>query len=78
MGAWGGWALAPNTASMGRDCRSHIYSVAEGPPHVQTGSDFFLLFGKDFQSVFRTFPSIGWRQEIASNQESRAPFLIET
>src|ERR1700719_2362844 len=23
MGAWGGWALAPNTASMGRDFRSH-------------------------------------------------------
>src|ERR1700722_14855561 len=25
MGAWGGWALAPNTASMGRDFRSHRY-----------------------------------------------------
>jgi hypothetical protein len=24
MGAWGGWALAPNIASMGRDNRSHI------------------------------------------------------
>jgi hypothetical protein len=55
MGAWGGWALAPNTASMGRDCHSHIYSVAEGPPYVQTGSDFFLLFGKGFQSAFRAF-----------------------
>src|SRR3984885_985846 len=30
MGAWGGWALAPNTASVGRDCRSHPYRSPEG------------------------------------------------
>src|SRR5450631_3407778 len=40
-GAWDGWALAPDTASMGRDYRSHIYCVAEGSPNVQTTRDFF-------------------------------------
>src|ERR1700733_8902292 len=30
MGAWGGWALAPNTASVGRDCRSRPYRSREG------------------------------------------------
>jgi hypothetical protein len=53
MGAWGGWALAPNTASMGRDNRSHTYSVAQGPPNVQTGGEFFLLFGSCFQNHFQ-------------------------
>ena len=41
MGAWGGWALAPNTA-MGRDYRSHMKLVAEGLPHVQNGRRIFL------------------------------------
>jgi hypothetical protein len=40
-GRWGGWALAPNTTSMGRDDRSHIYSVAAGSPHVQRVRQFF-------------------------------------
>src|SRR5437660_12868419 len=41
MGAWGGWALAPNTA-MGRDYRSHMKLVAESLPHVQNGRRIFL------------------------------------
>jgi hypothetical protein len=43
MGAWGGWALAPNIA-MGRDDRSHMKLVAERPPHVQKRPAFFLTF----------------------------------
>src|SRR5260370_5273883 len=39
--AWGGWALAPNTASMGRDNRSHSYCVAAGSQHAQTEFGFF-------------------------------------
>src|SRR5258705_13989636 len=39
--AWGGWALAPNTASMGRDNHSHRYCVAAGSQHVQTDFGFF-------------------------------------
>jgi hypothetical protein len=35
MGAWGGWALAPNIASMGRNYRSHIGLVAGDAPDVQ-------------------------------------------
>ena len=30
MGAWGGWALAPDTASMGRDYRSHLDRSRQG------------------------------------------------
>src|SRR5436190_23065540 len=39
--AWGGWALAPDTALMGRDDRSHRYCVAAGSQHVQRTWDFF-------------------------------------
>jgi len=41
MGAWGGWALAPNTASMGRNYSSHIGLVAEGAPDVQGALEIF-------------------------------------
>src|ERR1700733_12382633 len=48
MGAWGRWALAPDTTSMGRDYRSHTYSVAAGVPHVQRGWRIFLTFWQEF------------------------------
>src|SRR5579871_501441 len=41
MGAWGGWALAPDTA-MGRENRSHIPLVVAGHPDVQATGQFFL------------------------------------
>src|SRR2546423_360215 len=40
-GAWGGWALAPNMASMGRNSRSHRYSVLRGRLGVQSACGFF-------------------------------------
>src|SRR5437870_1580928 len=48
MGAWGGWALAPNTASMGRDNRSHRYCVAGGSPEFKRPCDFFNFLARDF------------------------------
>jgi hypothetical protein len=48
MGAWGGWALAPNTASMGRNYRSHFYCVAASAPNVQSARDFFNFFARHF------------------------------
>jgi hypothetical protein len=50
MGAWGGWALAPNTASMGRDNRSHDHWSLEGRRTFKRVSDF-LIFG----GIFRVF-----------------------
>src|SRR6266404_9669574 len=46
MGAWGGWALAPNTASMGRDNRSHICWSQKGRRTFKSPCDFFLLLGR--------------------------------
>src|SRR6266545_2202393 len=40
-GAWGGWALAPNTASMGRDYRSHRYRSREGRRTFKRPAKFF-------------------------------------
>src|SRR5580698_10449348 len=47
MGAWGGWALAPNTASMGRDYRSHPYWSRRGRPTFKR-SAIFLTFWQEF------------------------------
>ena len=44
MGAWGGWALAPNTASMGRDNRSHRYKSQQRPYTFKPSDDFFKFF----------------------------------
>jgi hypothetical protein len=41
MGAWGGWALAPNTASMGRDYRSHTDWSRKGRRTFKRRCDFF-------------------------------------
>jgi len=40
-GAWGGWALAPNTASMGRDYRSHLYLSRKGRRTFKPDAIFF-------------------------------------
>src|ERR1700730_17302746 len=45
MGAWGGWALAPNKASMGRDNRSHRHKSPEGRPTFKSARGFFNLLG---------------------------------
>src|SRR5664279_4605547 len=47
MGAWGGWALAPNTASMGRDDRSHIYWSPQGRRTFKRPA-IFLTFWQGF------------------------------
>jgi hypothetical protein len=41
MGAWGGWALAPYTASMGRDNRSHTHWSSKGRRTFKPAGDFF-------------------------------------
>src|SRR5436309_9324712 len=48
MGAWGGWALAPNTADGEGVSASHISLVAAGVPHVQTVGKFFNLLEMKF------------------------------
>src|SRR5450631_1527984 len=53
MGAWGGWALAPYTASMGRDNRSHTHLSPKGCPTFKAPGDFFNFFGKKFWQDFR-------------------------
>src|SRR3954451_23302310 len=40
-GRWGGWALAPNTASSGRDFRSHIHESRRHPPTFNAVRIFF-------------------------------------
>src|SRR6202022_2181195 len=64
MGAWGGWALAPNTASTGRDLPlPHILS-REGSPNVQTACDFFLTFWQVFfWQVFFIARRADWLRE---------------
>ena len=47
MGAWGGWALAPNTASMGRDYRSHLHRSREGSRTFKALS-IFLTFAAGY------------------------------
>jgi hypothetical protein len=40
-GRWGGWALAPNTASLGRDCRSHSDRSRSPDETFKASADFF-------------------------------------
>jgi hypothetical protein len=64
MGAWGGWALAPNTASMGRDNRSHIYWSPQGRRTFKRPT-IFLTFWQEFSERFqaKACPALdaGWR-----------------
>src|ERR1700680_1614519 len=41
MGAWGGWALAPYTASLGRDNRSHMNWSRQGGGTFKRRCNFF-------------------------------------
>src|SRR5262245_2400783 len=50
MGAWGGWALAPDIA-MGSDFRSHMYWSWDAPHPFNVAAIFFNLFAPDFWSV---------------------------
>ena len=52
MGAWGGWALAPNTASMGRDNRSHIYLSRKGRRTFKPAA-IFLTFRQQVPERFQ-------------------------
>jgi hypothetical protein len=48
MGAWGGWALAPNTASMGRDDRSHTDWSPKGCGTFKRPGNFFNFLAAIF------------------------------
>ena len=71
MGAWGGWALAPNTASMGRENRSHIYWSPQGRRTFKRPA-VFLTFLAGFCRALSIEVASGSRQENALNQEPRA------
>jgi hypothetical protein len=45
-GRWGGWALAPNTASMGRNRRSHRIRSRRGRRAFNPACDFFRFNGR--------------------------------
>jgi hypothetical protein len=47
-GRLGGWALAPNTASMGRDNHSHLSWSQKGRHTFKSPSDFLSFFGSNF------------------------------
>src|SRR5262249_29448385 len=47
MGAWGGWALAPNTA-LGRDNRSHMHWSPLDPGSFKAAATFFNLLRRRF------------------------------
>jgi hypothetical protein len=51
MGAWGGWALAPDTASMGRDYRSHRYWSQQGSGTFKPPAIFLTLLAGGNESV---------------------------
>jgi hypothetical protein len=55
MGAWGGWALAPYTASMGRDYRSHIDWSRKGGRTFKPIDGFFNILAGIFASILRAF-----------------------
>src|SRR5882757_76964 len=48
MGAWGGWALAPNIA-MGRNYRSHMNWSPKGSGTFKTGGEFFWRPERGFE-----------------------------
>src|SRR5580658_6485587 len=52
MGAWGGWALAPNTASLGRDYRSHTDKSQKGWRTFNALSIFLTFSAGIFGGVF--------------------------
>src|ERR1700676_5590774 len=55
MGAWGGWALAPYTASLGRDNRSHTHWSPKGCGTFKPPWDFFNFFGRNWPDFRREF-----------------------
>jgi hypothetical protein len=63
-GAWGGWALAPNTASMGRDYRSHGYRSRK-LRRTFNGPAIYLAFVGTFSEAFpgKTLPQNVIRRE---------------
>src|SRR5690349_19402541 len=50
MGAWGGWALAPDIA-MGRDDRSHMHWSPDGPTSFKGVVNFFGPWRAAFGAV---------------------------
>jgi hypothetical protein len=73
MGAWGGWALAPYTASMGRDFRSHIDWSRKGGRTFKPAGDFFNFSAGTFERIFE---SCCGRYGRESGQEKRVKSAI--
>ena len=51
-GRWGGWALAPYTASMGRDYHSHMHWSQKGSRTFKPVRAFFGFSGRNFGAEF--------------------------
>jgi hypothetical protein len=82
MGAWGGWALAPNTASMGRDCRSHIDWSRKVRRTFKAVGEFFnfsgRLFGRrNYCAAGFGSPAAGFSDALAAAGRARA-LVVET
>jgi hypothetical protein len=75
MGAWGGWALAPYTASLGRDYRSHIDWSRKGGLTFKPADDFFNFLAGTFESAFESICS---RYGGGSGQENRVKSAIQS
>src|ERR1700687_5242379 len=59
-GRLGGWALAPNTASMGRDNRSHIYWSRKGRRTFKCSCRFFNFLAGIFDGKLLRGGAIGF------------------
>ena len=75
MGAWGGWALAPYTASMGRDYRSHIDWSRKGGRTFKPAGGFFNFLAGILESIFESFCD---RSGAGPGQENRAKSAIQS
>jgi len=64
MGAWGGWALAPNTASMGRDYRSHLYLSRKGGRTFKPDANFFNFLAASSRGRFQASACPLWTAEL--------------
>jgi hypothetical protein len=76
MGAWGGWALAPYTASMGRDFRSHIDWSRKGDRTFKPAGDFFHFLEGTFARIFASACGRDSGQENRVKSAVRRPVSV--
>src|SRR5579859_2739181 len=77
MGAWGGWALAPNIASMGR-INAPTWVGRGTPPIVQSGLANFFLLGPVRHELSGRQGFVGLRRVCSRPQRVRHRPLFPT